>query len=88
MAGDLGTAAPAYLAEVSDAFMSGFGTASLVVAFVAAAGALFAAKFLPARATDTNTGDDIGEVNQSVLAAHVAGELEQIETHNQETTHA
>ncbi len=54
VAGDLGTAAPAYLAEVSDAFMSGFGTASLVVALVAGAGAVFATKFLPAQATDVD----------------------------------
>lgn len=50
VAGDLGSAAPAYLSEVSDAFISGFGVASLVVSFVAAGGALFAWKFLPARA--------------------------------------
>jgi hypothetical protein len=54
VAGDLGTAAPAYLAEVSDAFMSGFGTASLVVALVAGAGAVFATKFLPPQATDVD----------------------------------
>lgn len=50
--GELGAAGPAYLAEVNDAFMSGFGVASLVVAFVAAAGAGFAAKFLPAHADE------------------------------------
>lgn len=52
VAGGLGDTAPAYLAEVSDAFMSGFGVARLVAAFVAGAGAVFAAKFLPAQAAD------------------------------------
>jgi EmrB/QacA subfamily drug resistance transporter len=62
VAGDLGTAAPAYLSEVSDAFMSGFGVASLVVAFVAAFGALFAWKFLPARAADLDPQDHVREL--------------------------
>ena len=51
VAPDLGPQAPAYLAEVSDAFISGFGVACLVVAGVAAAGAAFAGRFLPARST-------------------------------------
>lgn len=60
--GDLGATAPAYLAEVGEAFMSGFGVASLVVAAVAGAGAVFAAKFLPARAADVETVDvDLGD---------------------------
>jgi EmrB/QacA subfamily drug resistance transporter len=46
----LGVGAPPFLAEVSDAFLSGLGIACLVVAGVAAAGALVAARFLPARA--------------------------------------
>jgi len=50
VANDLGAAAPGYLNEVSDAFMSGFNIASLAVAVVAAAGAIFTAKFLPAQA--------------------------------------
>ena len=50
VANELGATAPAYLTEVSDAFLSGFGAASLLVAGVAAAGALFAARYLPARA--------------------------------------
>ncbi|CAN5532050.1 hypothetical protein BH24ACT4_BH24ACT4_13240 [soil metagenome] len=41
--------APAYLGEVSNAFLSGLGLACLVTAGVAAAGAAFAARFLPAR---------------------------------------
>lgn len=49
VAPDLGATAPAYLAEVSDAFLSGFGVACLVVAAVAAAGSVFAGRFLPAR---------------------------------------
>ena len=52
VAGELGDAAPAYLAEVNDAFLSGFGAGSLVAAGVAAAGAVFASRFLPARAAD------------------------------------
>jgi EmrB/QacA subfamily drug resistance transporter len=50
VARELGTAAPQYLAEVNDAFLSGLGVACLVAAGVAAAGAVFAARFLPARA--------------------------------------
>ncbi len=50
VASELGSVAPAYLVEVNEAFLSGFSVASLVVAGVAAAGALFAARFLPARA--------------------------------------
>jgi len=46
----LGAFAPAYLAEVSDAFLAGLAVACLVVAGVAAAGALVAWRFLPARA--------------------------------------
>ncbi len=49
VAPELGPQASAYLAEVSDAFIAGFGVACLVVAGVAAAGALFAGRFLPAR---------------------------------------
>ena len=41
---------PAYLAEVSDAFLAGLAVACLVAAGVALAGALFAARYLPARA--------------------------------------
>jgi hypothetical protein len=50
VAAELGPNAPQYLAEVNEAFMSGMSVACLVVAAVAAAGALFAARFLPARA--------------------------------------
>ncbi len=44
------TLVPAYLAEVSNAFLAGLAVACLVAAGVALAGALFAARFLPARA--------------------------------------
>ncbi|MGI9605806.1 MAG: MFS transporter [Acidimicrobiales bacterium] len=44
----LGPDAATYLIEVSDAFISGFGVASLVVAAVAATGSVVAAKWLPA----------------------------------------
>ena len=46
---DLATA-NAYLAEVSEAFLSGLSVACLVAAAVAAAGSLFALRMLPARA--------------------------------------
>ncbi len=49
VAGELGPLAPAYLNEVSDAFISGFGVACLVVAGVAMTGSVFAARYLPAR---------------------------------------
>jgi hypothetical protein len=45
-----GPVATAYLAEVSDAFLSGLSVACLVVAAVATAGSLFALRVLPARA--------------------------------------
>ena len=41
-----------YLTEVSDAFLSGLGLACTVTAGVAAAGAVFVLRFLPARATE------------------------------------
>jgi hypothetical protein len=46
----LGDLAPGYLDEVSEAFLSGMSVACLVACGVAAAGAVFAARFLPARA--------------------------------------
>jgi len=42
VAGEPGGAAPQFLTEVSDAFLSGLGAAGLVVAGVAAAGSVFA----------------------------------------------
>jgi hypothetical protein len=62
VAADLGAAAPAYLAEVSDAFFSGFGVACLVMAGVAVAGAVFAARYLPATDLDTASKLDTGSV--------------------------
>ncbi len=50
VANDLGVNASAYLAEVNDAFLSGLSVGCLVAAGVAAAGAVFASRFLPARA--------------------------------------
>ncbi len=72
VASDLGPTGPAYLTEVSDAFMAGFGVASLVVAFVAASGAMFAAKFLPARAADIDLDTDgVDPIEPaSVMATH------------------
>jgi len=55
VAGRLGSLAPAYLGEVSDAFLAGLAVACLVVAGVALAGAIVAGVFLPARA-----GVDVG----------------------------
>ncbi|MDJ0771075.1 MAG: DHA2 family efflux MFS transporter permease subunit [Ilumatobacter sp.] len=51
IAAELGPNAPAYLAEVNDAFLSGLAVGCLVAAGVAAGGAVFASRFLPARAT-------------------------------------
>lgn len=50
IAGELGPAAPAFVAEVNDAFLSGLTIGCLVAAGVAYAGAAFASRFLPARA--------------------------------------
>jgi EmrB/QacA subfamily drug resistance transporter len=50
VAAELGPNGPAYLAQVNDAFLSGLGVGCLVAAGVAAAGAVFASRFLPARA--------------------------------------
>jgi EmrB/QacA subfamily drug resistance transporter len=50
IAPDLGSAAPAFLVEVSDAFLAGLSVACLVVAGVVLVGAAVAARFLPARA--------------------------------------
>ena len=51
VAGQLGDQAPAFLAAVNDAFLSGLTVACLVAAGVTAAGAIFASRFLPAHAT-------------------------------------
>jgi hypothetical protein len=46
---------PEVLNAVSDSFVQGFQTASLVGAGMAIVGALFALKFLPARPGDANS---------------------------------
>ncbi len=51
VANELGANAAPYLAEVNDAFLSGLTVGCLVAAGVAYAGAIFASRFLPARAT-------------------------------------
>ena len=51
VADHLGAQAQPYLDQVNDAFLSGLSVGSLVAAGVAAAGAVFASRFLPARAT-------------------------------------
>ena len=50
VAAELGPNGPAYLAQVNEAFLSGLSVGCLVAAGVAAAGAVFASRFLPARA--------------------------------------
>jgi hypothetical protein len=50
VADQLGAGAAPYLTQVNDAFLAGLHVGCFVAAGVAAAGALFAAKFLPARA--------------------------------------
>ena len=50
IAQQLGVNAQPYLAQVSDAFLSGLSVGCFVAAGVAAAGAVFAGRFLPARA--------------------------------------
>ncbi|MEM9890315.1 MAG: MFS transporter [Actinomycetota bacterium] len=55
IAADLGPAAAAYLEAVNGAFLDGLSIACLVVAGVAAAGSVFALRFLPARATAAPT---------------------------------
>ena len=50
VAPNLGAQAGAYVAEVSNAFLSGLAVSCVVVAGVAIAGSLFALRFLPARA--------------------------------------
>jgi len=50
VAGQLGASAQPYLDQVSQAFLSGLSAGCFVAAGVAAAGAVFAGRFLPARA--------------------------------------
>ncbi|MFW2334122.1 DHA2 family efflux MFS transporter permease subunit [Ilumatobacter sp.] len=50
VANELGAGAAPYLGEVNDAFLSGLGVGCLVAAGVAFGGAVFASRFLPARA--------------------------------------
>jgi predicted MFS family arabinose efflux permease len=54
VAARLGPAAPGFLGEVSDAFLSGLSIACLMVAGVALVGALIAARLLPARASEAS----------------------------------
>jgi predicted MFS family arabinose efflux permease len=55
VAGQLGANAQPYLHQVNDAFLSGLTAGSLVAAGVAAAGAVFVSRFLPARAAAPST---------------------------------
>ena len=54
----LGADAPAFLDEISDAFLSGLAVSCLVVAAVAMAGSIFALRFLPARAQERSETPD------------------------------
>jgi EmrB/QacA subfamily drug resistance transporter len=51
VAGQLGANTQPFLDQVNDAFLAGLSAGSLVAAGVATAGAIFASRFLPARAT-------------------------------------
>ena len=51
IAGQLGENAQPYLDHVNDAFLSGLSASAFVAAAVALAGAIFASRFLPARAS-------------------------------------
>jgi hypothetical protein len=51
VAGQLGGDAPAFISQVNDAFLTGLHAGSFVCAGVAAVGAVFALRFIPARAT-------------------------------------
>jgi EmrB/QacA subfamily drug resistance transporter len=62
VAGGLGQQAPAFFTEVSNAFLSGLSVACLCVAGVAAAGSVFAWRFLPSHAA-LFTGSPAVEVN-------------------------
>lgn len=57
VAPQLGTRAAGFLTEVSNAFLSGLAVSCLVVAGVAAAGSLFALRFLPARVASSPASD-------------------------------
>ncbi len=50
VAAQLGSDAPAFLTQVNDAFLTGLHAGSFVCAGVAAVGAIFALRFIPARA--------------------------------------
>lgn len=63
--------APTYLREVSSAFLSGLGLACLVTAGVAAVGALFALRFLPARADARPTPDTSPVATADLTPAYV-----------------
>ncbi|MGI9597040.1 MAG: MFS transporter [Acidimicrobiales bacterium] len=52
VARQLGADAPAFLTEISDAFLAGLAVSCIVVSGVAIAGSLFALRFLPARAAE------------------------------------
>ena len=59
VAPQLGDAAPAYLDAVNEAFLSGLSVACYVAAGAAAAGSIFAARFLPARAAQSEADDAV-----------------------------
>jgi hypothetical protein len=52
IAAELGNQAPAFITQVSDAFLTGMHAACFVCAGVAFAGAIFANRFIPAHASN------------------------------------
>jgi len=60
VAPQLGPQAGAYVTEVSNAFLAGLAVSCLVVAGVAAAGSLFALRYLPARAGRASSDATVG----------------------------
>lgn len=67
VAPQLGADAPAYLAEVSKAFLDGFSVASLTAAAVAAVAAVLVARFLPARAADLAVDHAVDQAGDQAL---------------------
>ena len=59
LAPQLGAKAGPFVTEVSNAFLAGLAVSCLVVAGVAAAGSMFALRFLPARARSANSAPSI-----------------------------
>jgi hypothetical protein len=72
VAEQLGPNAEPFLAQVNDAFLSGLQVGTFVAAGVALAGALFASRFLPARAAHAVSGVAVGAADHDEVAVGVA----------------